>query len=76
MTEAALNGYTDEKNIQILIALMKHHGIRQVVVSPGATNVTFVASIQQDPFFLSILLLTSDLLPILPVVLLLNRASQ
>ena len=51
MTETALNGYTDEKNIQILIALMKHHGVRQVVVSPGATNVTFVASIQQDPYF-------------------------
>lgn len=51
MTETALNGYTDEKNIQVLIALMKHHGVRQVVVSPGATNVTFVASIQQDPYF-------------------------
>ena len=43
--------YTDETNIQILIALMKHHGVCRVVVSPGATNVTFVASIQQDPFF-------------------------
>lgn len=43
--------YTDETNIQILIALMKHHGVRRVVVSPGATNVTFVASIQQDPYF-------------------------
>lgn len=43
--------YTDEFNIQILIALMKHHGVRRVVASPGATNVTFVASIQQDSFF-------------------------
>lgn len=51
MTETVLAGYTDEKNIQILIALMKHHGVRQVVASPGATNITFVASIQQDPYF-------------------------
>lgn len=51
MTETAHNGYTDEKNIQILIALMKHHGVRQVVVSPGATNVTFIGSIQWDPYF-------------------------
>ena len=43
--------YTDEANVQIVIALMKHHGVRKVVASPGATNITFVASIQQDPFF-------------------------
>lgn len=43
--------YTDEKNILILIALLKKHGIRKVVASPGATNVTFVGSIQNDPYF-------------------------
>lgn len=43
--------YTDEANVQILLALMKHHGVRRVVASPGATNVTFVASVQQDPYF-------------------------
>jgi 2-succinyl-5-enolpyruvyl-6-hydroxy-3-cyclohexene-1-carboxylate synthase len=43
--------YTSEKNIQIVIALLKAHGIRRVIASPGGTNVTFVASIQQDPFF-------------------------
>ena len=45
------NGYSDEVNIQILVALMKHHGVRRVVVSPGATNVTFVACIQRDSYF-------------------------
>lgn len=45
------NGYTDEVNIQILVALMKHHGVKQVVVSPGATNVTFVACLQRDSYF-------------------------
>lgn len=44
-------GYSDEGNIQILLTLMKHHGVSRVVASPGATNVTFVASVQRDPFF-------------------------
>lgn len=43
--------YTSEKTIQILIALLKAHNIKQVVISPGATNVTLVGSIQSDPFF-------------------------
>ena len=43
--------YTDERNVQILIALLKAHGIKRVVASPGSTNVTFVGSIQQDGFF-------------------------
>lgn len=43
--------YTDEKNVQMLIYLMKAHDIKRIVVSPGTTNVTFVGSIQQDPFF-------------------------
>lgn len=44
-------GYTDEVNVQILVALMKHHGVRRVVASPGATNVTLVACLQRDPYF-------------------------
>lgn len=43
--------YSDEKNVQILIALLKAHGIKRVIASPGSTNVTFVGSIQQDSFF-------------------------
>lgn len=43
--------YSSEKNVQMLIALMKEYGIRKVVVSPGATNVCFVGSIQQDSYF-------------------------
>lgn len=43
--------YTSEKNVQILIRLMKEHGIRKIIASPGATNVCFVASVQQDPYF-------------------------
>lgn len=43
--------YTDERNIQIVIALLKANGIKKVIASPGATNVTFVGSLQQDPWF-------------------------
>lgn len=43
--------YTDEKNIQILIALLKAHGIRKIIVSPGTTNLTFVGSVMYDGWF-------------------------
>lgn len=43
--------YTDERNAQIVIALLKEKGIRYVVASPGSTNGTFVGSVQNDPFF-------------------------
>jgi 2-succinyl-5-enolpyruvyl-6-hydroxy-3-cyclohexene-1-carboxylate synthase len=43
--------YTNERNTQIVVALLKKHGIRKVIVSPGATNVTFVRSVQIDSFF-------------------------
>lgn len=45
------NHYTDEKNVQILLALLKNHGINKIVASPGTTNITFVRSMQNDPFF-------------------------
>lgn len=44
--------YTAERNVQIVIALLKAHGIKRVIASPGTTNMTFVASIQNDPWFL------------------------
>ncbi len=43
--------YTNERNVQIVIALLKANGIRKVIASPGTTNITFLGSIQQDPFF-------------------------
>ena len=43
--------YTTERNIQILISLLKAHNIKRVIASPGATNITFVASVQQDSYF-------------------------
>jgi len=43
--------YTDEKNTLVLIALLKAHGIRKVVASPGTLNIAFVGSLQNDPYF-------------------------
>ena len=43
--------YTNERNHQILITLLRAHHIRYVVASPGTTNSVFIGSIQNDPFF-------------------------
>ena len=43
--------YSSERNIQIVISLLKQNGIKKIVTSPGATNVTFVGSLQSDSFF-------------------------
>lgn len=46
-----LKGYTNERNVQIVISLLKQHGIHRVIASPGTTNMTFIGSIQNDPWF-------------------------
>lgn len=43
--------YTNERNAQIVISLLKAHEIKKIIVSPGMTNICLVASLQQDPFF-------------------------
>lgn len=43
--------FTNERNVQIVISLLKAHGIHRVIASPGTTNMTFVVSIQNDPWF-------------------------
>lgn len=55
--------YTVERGQQILVSLLKQHGIRKVIASPGTTNITFVASVMSDPFLRFILPSTNDLLP-------------
>lgn len=45
------NYYTNERGQQILVSLLKQHGIRKVIASPGTTNITFVASVMNDSFF-------------------------
>lgn len=43
--------YTDEKQAQVVIALLKAHGIKKVIASPGTTNMALVGSMQNDRFF-------------------------
>lgn len=42
---------TTERNIQILIGVLKANNIKKIIISPGTTNASFVVSIQSDPFF-------------------------
>ena len=43
--------YSNEKNAQIIVSLLKAHNIKFVVASPGNTNYGVVGSLQGDPFF-------------------------
>lgn len=43
--------YSSERSLQILISLLKQHKIKKCILSPGATNLSFVASLQQDSWF-------------------------
>ncbi|MBA2881481.1 2-succinyl-5-enolpyruvyl-6-hydroxy-3-cyclohexene-1-carboxylate synthase [Desulfosalsimonas propionicica] len=43
--------YSDEKNVQVILSLLKEHGIKKIIASPGTTNVAFVASVHNDPYF-------------------------
>ena len=43
--------YTDDKNAQVVLALLKKFGIRKIVISPGTANVPISRSVQNDPFF-------------------------
>ena len=43
--------YTELKNYQIIIAMLKKYGIRHLVLSAGSRNVPFVHSVESDPFF-------------------------
>lgn len=43
--------YAAERNVQLILSLLKAHGIKKVVASPGATNVSLVASMQHDSYF-------------------------
>lgn len=43
--------YTDDKNAQVVLALLKKFGIKKIVISPGMTNVPISRSVQIDPWF-------------------------
>jgi 2-succinyl-5-enolpyruvyl-6-hydroxy-3-cyclohexene-1-carboxylate synthase len=43
--------YTDEVHAQIVLALLKAHGIKRIITSPGSANMSITGSVQNDPFF-------------------------
>lgn len=43
--------YSSELSVQYLVALLKAHNIKRVIASPGTTALSFVASMQCDPYF-------------------------
>lgn len=49
--ENSLKHYTRVRNTQIVLSLLKKKGIKRVIVSPGTTNMSVVASMTNDPYF-------------------------
>lgn len=43
--------YTIQENVRVVVSLLKQYNIRQIVISPGGTNIPFVQAVQADPFF-------------------------
>jgi 2-succinyl-5-enolpyruvyl-6-hydroxy-3-cyclohexene-1-carboxylate synthase len=43
--------YSGKKNILVLVSLLRAHGVRQVVLSPGSRNIPIVSSLAADAFF-------------------------
>ena len=43
--------YTRLQNVQIVVALLKKHGIKHLVLSAGQSNYPFVHSVESDPYF-------------------------
>lgn len=46
-----ISGYTINTSVQILIALLRKHGIKKAIVSPGTTHLEFVAGMQYSGEF-------------------------
>lgn len=43
--------YSEIKNVQILISLLKENGIKRVVLSPGGSDIPIIHSLECDSFF-------------------------
>ena len=39
------------KNLEIIVELLKNNKISNIVISPGGTNIPFVRLVQEDPYF-------------------------
>lgn len=43
--------YAKSENVRIVLSLLKQHGIRHIVISPGGTNIPLTQGFQCDDFF-------------------------
>lgn len=43
--------HAHERNARIVVSLLKQHGVKNIIVSPGSTNLPVVVSVQHDPYF-------------------------
>lgn len=43
--------YTKVENVKMLLVLLKKHGIKHIVTSPGGTNIPIVQGLQEDSYF-------------------------
>ncbi len=43
--------YSDLKNVQIIVALLKKYEIKDIVISAGTRHTPFVYSVEHDSFF-------------------------
>lgn len=43
--------FSDERNVQIVISHLKTHRRSNIIASSGITNMCFVESVQNNPFF-------------------------
>ena len=43
--------FTNQRNIQIVLSLLKANGIKRIITSPGATDIPINFSLQHDSFF-------------------------
>lgn len=46
-----ISGYSKNLSVRLMVALLKGHGIKRVIASPGNTNMEFVAALQHDKSF-------------------------
>lgn len=40
--------HAHERNARIVVSLLKQHGVKNIIVSPGSTNLPVVVSVQHD----------------------------
>ncbi|MCR5609854.1 MAG: 2-succinyl-5-enolpyruvyl-6-hydroxy-3-cyclohexene-1-carboxylic-acid synthase, partial [Lachnospiraceae bacterium] len=44
-------GYSNVDNVNIVVSLLKSNNIRDLVISPGGTNIPVIKAVQEDSFF-------------------------